>query len=313
MEFKHKSVLLKESIDGLNVKSGGVYFDATLGGGGHSKEILKRSAPSGILIATDLDSDAISAASERLKEFKERFLPVHSDYKRIKQILSDCKVEKLDGIIADLGVSSYQLDNAERGFSYMALNAALDMRMDSMQTLSACDIVNEYPEQELKKILINYGEERFAGNIARNIVKERKIKKIATVKDLIDILERSIPVKSRGEGHIAKRTFQALRIEVNGELKGLKEFIVDGVRALKKGGRMAVITFHSLEDRIVKEAFKELSSDCICPKSLPVCVCGKKREIIEINRKPITASEEELKNNSRAKSAKLRIAEKVTE
>ena len=311
MKFNHVSVLKEQCIQALDVKSGGVYFDGTLGGGGHSYEILKRSGPDGRLVATDLDEDALAAAKERLKDFGDRFIPVHANFKKVKEILNDLKIDKLDGALLDLGVSSYQLDNRDRGFSYMAPEAALDMRMDKGQKFSAYDVINGYSEEELKKILYEYGEERFSSRIAADIVRRRAVKPLETAGELIEVLEESIPKKFRSEGHIAKRTFQALRIEVNGELKGLRECVFDLASCLKSGGRLAVITFHSLEDRIVKQAFKELESDCVCPKSFPVCVCGKKREIEILTKKPITADENELKLNSRAKSAKLRIAGKL--
>ncbi len=310
-EFKHISVMLNECMDGLNIKQDGIYFDGTLGGGGHSYEILKRSAPNGKLIATDLDDYAIGRASERLKEFSGRFKLIKDNFKSFKNIKEDLGIEGFDGILLDLGVSSFQLDDRERGFSYMATDVDLDMRMDKSNPLTAMRVVNEYDEKELKRILSEYGEERFAGSIASNIVKNRKEKPIKTTGELIEIIQRSIPKKFQQDGHPAKRTFQAIRIEVNGELDGLYETVLEMARSLKKNGRIVILTFHSLEDRIVKKAFKELECDCICDKSLPVCVCGKHKEIEIITRHPITASEEELKNNSRAKSAKLRIGEKI--
>ena len=310
-EFKHISVMLNECMDGLNIKQDGIYFDGTLGGGGHSYEILKRSTPNGQLVATDLDDYAIGRASERLKEFSGRFKLIKDNFKSFKNIKEDLGIEGFDGILLDLGVSSFQLDDRERGFSYMATDVDLDMRMDKSNPLTAMRVVNEYDEKELKRILSEYGEERFAGSIASNIVKNRKEKPIKTTGELIEIIQRSIPKKFQQDGHPAKRTFQAIRIEVNGELDGLYETVLEMARSLKKNGRIVILTFHSLEDRIVKKAFKELECDCICDKSLPVCVCGKHKEIEIITRHPITASEEELKNNSRAKSAKLRIGEKI--
>lgn len=310
-EFKHISVMLNECMDGLNIKQDGIYFDGTLGGGGHSYEILKRSAPNGQLVATDLDDYAIGRASERLKEFSGRFKLIKDNFKSFKNIKEDLGIEGFDGILLDLGVSSFQLDDRARGFSYMATDVDLDMRMDKSNPLTAMRVVNEYDEKELKRILSEYGEERFAGSIASNIVKNRKEKPIKTTGELIEIIQRSIPKKFQQDGHPAKRTFQAIRIEVNGELDGLYETVLEMARSLKKNGRIVILTFHSLEDRIVKKAFKELECDCICDKSLPVCVCGKHKEIDIITRHPITASEEELKNNSRAKSAKLRIGEKI--
>ena len=310
-EFKHISVMLEECMTGLNVKPNGIYFDGTLGGGGHSYEILKRSNPDGRLVATDLDDYALERASQRLKEFENRFTLVKDNFKSFSQVKEKLGIEGFDGILLDLGVSSFQLDDRERGFSYMATGVRLDMRMDKSSGLSAFEVVNEYDEKELKRIIAEYGEERFAGTIASNIVKTRKLKAIETTGDLIEIIEKSIPKKFQHDGHPAKRTFQAIRIEVNGELDGLYQAILDMARSLKVGGRIAIITFHSLEDRIVKRAFKELECDCICDKSLPVCVCGKRKEIEILTRHPITASQEELELNSRSKSAKLRIAEKI--
>lgn len=310
-EFKHVSVMLNECIEGLNVKDNGIYFDGTLGGGGHSYEILKKSSPSGKLVATDLDDYAIGRASDRLSEFNGRFTLIKDNFKSFLNIKEQLNIEGFDGILLDLGVSSFQLDDRERGFSYMAPDVELDMRMDKSNPLTARRVVNEYSQEDLKRILTEYGEERFASLIASNIVKVRKTKPIEKVKDLIEIIENSIPKKFQKDGHPAKRTFQAIRIEVNGELEGLYEVILEMARALKKGGRIVILTFHSLEDRIVKKAFKELECDCICDKSLPVCVCGKKKEIEILTKHPITATEEELLNNSRSKSAKLRIAEKL--
>ncbi len=310
-ELKHISVMLDECLDALKVKDNGIYFDGTLGGGGHSYEILKRSAPNGRLVATDLDDYAIERASERLSEFDGRFTLVKDNFKNFLSVKESLGVEGFDGILLDLGVSSFQLDDRSRGFSYMASDVDLDMRMNKDNPLSAEVVVNEYSEREIKRILSEYGEERFSGQIASNIVKERKITRIKTTGQLIEIIEKSIPKKFQQDGHPAKRTFQAIRIEVNGELDGLYETVISMARGLKSGGRIAILTFHSLEDRIVKRAFKELECDCVCDKSLPVCVCGKKKEIEIITRHPLTASENELKNNSRAKSAKLRVAEKI--
>ena len=310
-EFKHISVMLNECMDGLNIKQDGIYFDGTLGGGGHSYEILRRSAPNGKLVATDLDDYAISRASERLKEFSGRFTLIKDNFKSFKSIKEQLNIDGFDGILLDLGVSSFQLDDRERGFSYMATEVDLDMRMDKSNPLTAMRVVNEYDERELKRILSEYGEERFAGSIASNIVKSRKEKPVKTTGELIEIIQRSIPKKFQQDGHPAKRTFQAIRIEVNGELDGLYETVLEMARSLKKNGRIVILTFHSLEDRIVKKAFKELECDCICDKSLPVCVCGKRKEIEIITKHPIVASEKELENNSRAKSAKLRIGEKI--
>lgn len=298
-------------MDGLKLKSGGVYFDGTLGGGGHSYEILKRTSPDGKLVATDLDDYAIGRAKDRLKEFDGRFTIVKDNFKNFRKIKENLEIDGFDGILLDLGVSSFQLDDRSRGFSYMAEDELLDMRMNQDNPLTAITIINEYSEKELKKILSEYGEEKFSDRIARNIVAARSKSRIETVGRLNEIINESIPAKFKNDGHPSKRTFQALRIEVNGELDGLKEAITDMARGLKKGGRLAVITFHSLEDRIVKRVFKDLETDCICDKSLPVCVCGKKKEIEIITKHPITASEEEQALNGRSKSAKLRIAEKV--
>ncbi len=310
-EYKHVPVMLSECMDGLKLKSGGVYFDGTLGGGGHSYEILKRTSPDGKLVATDLDDYAISRAKNRLKEFDGRFTIVKDNFKNFRKIKENLEIDGFDGILLDLGVSSFQLDDRSRGFSYMAEDELLDMRMNQENPLTAITIINEYSEKELKKILSEYGEEKFSDRIARNIVAARSKSRIETVGRLNEIINESIPAKFKNDGHPSKRTFQALRIEVNGELDGLKEAITDMARGLKKGGRLAVITFHSLEDRIVKRVFKDLETDCICDKSLPVCVCGKKKEIEIITKHPITASEEEQALNGRSKSAKLRIAEKV--
>ena len=308
--FFHKPVLLEECMQGLRLHEGGFWFDGTVGGGGHSCEILRRTSPNGQLIATDLDENAIAAASERLSEFPGRFRIFKSNYKNFAAVLSEAGVAELDGAILDFGVSSFQLDERERGFSYMQ-DAPLDMRMDAKAPLTAEDVVNGYTAEELANILKNYGEERFAKNIARNIEAARKKSRIRTTGELAKIVEASIPAKFRQNGPCARKTFQAIRIEVNGELDGLEEAVKGLTLRLKRGGRICILTFHSLEDRIVKNAFRDLATDCICDKSLPVCVCGKKKEIEIITHKPLTASAEELQNNSRAKSAKLRIAERV--
>lgn len=310
-DLVHVSVLLEKSIEGLNIKPNGTYFDGTLGGAGHSYEILKKSSPNGKLYATDLDDYAIERAKERLNEFDGRFTIIKDNFKNFVSIKESLKIEGFDGILLDLGVSSFQLDDRSRGFSYMATDELLDMRMDKSNPLTAEKIVNEYSENELKTILFEYGEERFTNSIVKNILSERRVNPIRTVKQLNEIIDKSIPTKFKKDGHPSKRTFQALRIEVNGELTGLYEALYDMVRGLKKGGRMAVISFHSLEDRIVKKVFKELESDCTCDKSLPVCICGKKKEIEIITKHPIVASEQELDNNARAKSAKLRVIEKI--
>ncbi len=311
MDFVHVPVMLEECMEGLALKNGGVYFDGTLGGAGHSFQILQRTSPNGRLVATDLDTEAIAAATERLRPFVGRFQIFHSNFKDYEYALEQAGVTELDGVLLDLGVSSYQLDNGERGFAYMARNARLDMRMNQTAALSAYEVINGYSENELKRIFSEYGEERFSGRIAARIVEARQKAPVTTTGELTDLICSAIPAKFKTEPHPEKRVFQAVRIEVNGELRGLKETVVGLARKLKKGGRIAVITFHSLEDRIVKQALKDLEIDCICDKSLPVCVCNKKREVKIVTNKPITAKEEELKQNSRAKSAKLRIAERV--
>lgn len=305
MIFAHKSVLLEECIEALDIKPSGIYVDCTAGGGGHSSEILKR-LNNGLLIDIDKDEEALQACRERLGENKVKF--VHSDFKNLSVILDDLQIDKVDGILADLGVSSYQIDNPERGFSYMANEAPLDMKMDASQKLSAYEIVNTYDEYKLYSIIRDYGEEKFAKQIARNIVLERKVKQIETCGQLVEIIDKSIPysVKKKG-GHPAKRTFQALRIEVNGELDGLDEFLRQAVDRLNSGGRIAVITFHSLEDRIVKHCFNDLAADCVCPPNLPVCVCNHRARGNLYNKKPILPTEQELSYNSRSQSAKLRV------
>lgn len=311
MEFAHIPVMLNECLEGLNIKADGTYVDGTVGGAGHSIEIVKRLSDNGRLICVDKDEDALKAAGERLAPYKDRVTFIHDDYKNLVNELDSIGVGKVDGILLDLGVSSYQLDNAERGFSYMK-DAPLDMRMDRSQRISAHEVVNGYTESELARILFDYGEEKLARQIARNIVRARSEKPIETTLELAKIVEDTYPAKTRWKfGHPAKRTFQAIRIEVNDELSSLGEAVTAMARRLEKGGRMAVITFHSLEDRIVKSAFKELSLACTCPPDFPVCVCGKVQEVELVNKKPITASEEELENNSRSQSAKLRVIEKL--
>lgn len=311
MEFAHIPVMLNECLEGLNIKADGTYVDGTVGGAGHSIEIVKRLSENGRLICVDKDEDALKAAGERLAPYKDRVTFIHDDYKNLVNELDSIGVGKVDGILLDLGVSSYQLDNAERGFSYMK-DAPLDMRMDRSQRISAHEVVNGYTESELARILFDYGEEKLARQIARNIVRARSEKPIETTLELAKIVEDTYPAKTRWKfGHPAKRTFQAIRIEVNDELSSLGEAVTAMARRLEKGGRMAVITFHSLEDRIVKSAFKELSLACTCPPDFPVCVCDKVQEVELVNKKPITASEEELENNSRSQSAKLRVIEKL--
>jgi len=308
--FKHIPVMLNECINALNLKDNGVYFDGTLGGSGHSYEILKNSSPNGKLIATDLDMDAIKNAEDKLSCFNGRFKIFHSNFKDFLNVLNLAEEEFIDGALLDLGMSSYQIDS-DRGFAY-SRDCKLDMRMDQQVDFSAEDVVNDYSERELVEIFYKYGEEKFSKAIAKNVCEYRKTKRITTTKELVDIIDKSIPQRFKiTGGHPAKRVFQAIRIEVNGELKGLEQCIKDIVSKLRVGGRLAIITFHSLEDRIVKTVFNELNTDCICDKRLPMCVCGKKREVNLINNKPILPSQEELEYNSRSKSAKLRIVEKI--
>ncbi|MBU3091509.1 16S rRNA (cytosine(1402)-N(4))-methyltransferase RsmH [Clostridium sp. CF011] len=309
MEFKHVSVLLNECIDALDIKEDGIYVDCTLGGAGHSLEILKRLSPKGRLIGIDQDEDALKAAKEKIKEYNN-VTYVHDNFYNIGAILDKLKIEKVDGIFMDLGVSSYQLDNAERGFSYMR-DANLDMRMDRSKGITAYDVVNNYEEPQIAEVLRNYGEEKFSKRIANFIVDRRKGKPINTTLELVNVIDAAIPAKfKRDGGHPAKRTFQGIRIEVNGELKILDKAIEDGIARLHRGGRMAIITFQSLEDRIVKVKFKSLEDPCKCPKELPMCVCGKTPIVKLISRKPIRATETEIEINSRSRSAKLRVAQK---
>ena len=311
MDFKHISVLLDETIDGLDIKPDGIYVDGTLGGGGHSYEILKRLSPKGRLIGIDQDGEALKAAGERLKEFENQITLVRSNYCEIDKVLKELNVEKVDGILLDIGVSSYQLDNLERGFSYKS-DAPLDMRMDTRQELTAADVVNTYSENELFKIIKDYGEDKFAKNIAKHIVLARKEKPLETTKELSEVIKRAIPMKVQAKGgHPAKKTFQAIRIEVNQELTVLKESIDKMIDLLKPNGRICIITFHSLEDRIVKTKFRENENPCTCPPNFPVCVCGKKSKGKVITRKPIIPGEEELEYNKRAKSSKLRVFERA--
>ena len=310
MDFKHISVLLDETIDGLDIKPDGIYVDGTLGGGGHSYEILKRLSPKGRLIGIDQDGEALKAAGERLKEFENQITLVRSNYCEIDKVLKELNVEKVDGILLDIGVSSYQLDNLERGFSYKS-DAPLDMRMDTRQELTAADVVNTYSENELFKIIKDYGEDKFAKNIAKHIVLARKEKPLETTKELSEVIKRAIPMKVQAKGgHPAKKTFQAIRIEVNQELTVLKESIDKMIDLLKPNGRICIITFHSLEDRIVKTKFRENENPCTCPPNFPVCVCGKKSKGKVVTRKPIIPSEDEIEENKRAKSSKLRIFER---
>lgn len=306
MEFAHKSVLLNESIEGLNINPAGVYIDCTTGGGGHSLEIAKR-LDTGKLICFDQDKEAIEAAKSRLKDYSPVF--VNRNFADIKETLAELKIDAADGILMDLGVSSYQLDNRERGFSYHD-DAPLDMRMSGSGE-SARDVVNEYEEKELVRILQLYGEEKYAGSIARGIVKAREGSPIETTAQLAEIIRTHVPERVRNEKNPCRKTFQAIRIEVNRELEVLETALSDGFDLLNKGGRMAVITFHSLEDRIVKNQFREYCTGCTCPPEFPVCVCGKKPRAVLVNKKPLTASEDELRDNQRSRSAKLRILEKL--
>lgn len=309
MKFVHKSVLLNECIDALSVKPNGIYVDCTAGGGGHSYQIAKLLSSQGLLVDIDKDVEALQVCRNRLAGFNVKF--VHSDFKSLPQVLDELGISKVDGILADLGVSSYQIDNPERGFSYMSADAPLDMKMDSSQSFSAADVVNGYTEEQLTAILRDYGEEKFAKIIARNVVQARQIKALVTCGDLVNVIERSVPYSARKGGHPAKRTFQALRIEVNKELDGLDAFLRSATDRLNPQGRLAVITFHSLEDRIVKHCFADLSTGCICPPNLPVCVCNHKATARPVSKKPILPSEQEMTENSRSKSAKLRVLEKL--
>ena len=310
MEFKHISVMLDEVLEGLNIKEDGIYVDGTLGGAGHSSEILKR-LKTGRLIGIDKDSDAIAASTKRLSTISNNFTIVKDDFKNFGDILDRLSVEKVDGVLLDLGVSSYQLDNSERGFSYR-FDSRLDMRMNRDQGLSAYEVVNNYSEEKLVKILFDYGEEKFARKIAANICRERQKAPIETKGQLVKLIESAYPKKLLySGGSVAKQTFQAIRIEVNGELDRLKEVLYDIVDRLNEGGRLCVITFHSLEDRIVKNVFKELSTDCVCPPSAIICVCNHKASVKILSKKPIIAGEEELKNNKRSQSAKLRVVCKL--
>lgn len=310
MGFSHKSVLLEETVNGLNIKPDGIYVDGTLGGGGHAYEICRRLGNKGSIVGIDQDEAAVEAAGIRLKDFGEKVTIVRSNYCDMKSQLQKLGIDKVDGIVLDLGVSSYQLDTAERGFSYRE-DAPLDMRMDTRQTLTARDIVNDYGEQELYHIIRDYGEDKFAKNIAKHIVAARKEAPIETTGQLVEIIRQSIPMKfQKMSGHPAKRTFQAIRIELNHELEVLKDSLDDMIDLLNPGGRICIITFHSLEDRIVKAAFRKNENPCTCPSDFPVCVCGKVSKGSIITRKPILPSEEEMETNSRSKSAKLRIFER---
>ena len=303
MTFSHKSVLLDECVEALNVKPDGIYVDCTAGGGGHSKAILDKLSSNGLLVAIDKDEDALKACRERLQGDNVKL--VHSDFKNLIQVLDSLDIDKVDGILADLGVSSYQIDTPERGFSYMASEAPLDMRMDRESSLTAREVVNTYSEAELIKIIRDYGEEKFAKSIVKSIVTERQKSAIETCGQLVALIDKSVP-RHLKSGHPAKRTFQALRIEVNKELDGLEKFVADAVDRLNPDGRLAVITFHSLEDRAVKHSFQDLATDCICPPNLPVCVCNHKAKGVALTKKPILPSKQEQLSNPRSQSAKLR-------
>lgn len=312
MEFHHISVLLNECIDNLNIRPDGIYVDGTMGGGGHSLEIAKR-LTTGRLICIDQDPNAHEAAGKRLAEYKDRITFVRDNFGNIANILDSLGIEKIDGMLLDIGVSSHQLDEAERGFSYQQ-DAPLDMRMNPDRPFSAYDVVNGYDEDELDRVIFTYGEERWARRIAQFIVKEREAKPIETTGELVDIIKKAVPKGARKDGpHPAKRTFQAIRIEVNGELEVLQRAIDDVAARLAVGGRLCIITFHSLEDRIVKEAFRKQENPCICPPQFPVCVCGKKPLGRVITRKPILPSKEELEENPRSRSANLRVLEGVSQ
>lgn len=310
MNFSHYSVLLNETIEGLKIKENGIYVDGTLGGAGHSFQVASRLGTDGRLVGIDQDEAAIEAATERLKPFGDRVTIVRSNYENMKSVLEELGIQSVDGIVLDLGVSSYQLDTVERGFSYK-YDTALDMRMDTRQTLTAREIVNQYSQSQLFHMIKDYGEDNFASNIAKHIVRAREEKPIETTYELNDIIKAAIPAKMRATGgHPSKRTFQAIRIECNRELEVLKSTLDTMIDLLNPGGRLCIITFHSLEDRIVKNAFKKAENPCTCPSEFPVCVCGKKSKGKQTTRKPILPGEQELSENSRSKSAKLRIFEK---
>ena len=310
MIFEHKSVLLYETVDSLNIKPDGIYVDGTLGGGGHAFEVASRLGENGRLIGIDQDADAIKAATERLEPFKEKVTIVRSNYRNIREVLTGLGIQKVDGIYLDLGVSSYQLDTAERGFTYRE-NAPLDMRMDQRNEKTAADIVNDYTEMELFRVIRDYGEDKFAKNIEKHIVRARENGRIETTDQLVEIIKAAIPAKMRMEGgHPAKRTFQAIRIELNKELEVLTDSIDTMIDLLNPDGRLSIITFHSLEDRIVKLRFRDNENPCVCPPNLPVCVCGKKSKGKVITRKPIIPADEEIEENKRSKSSKLRVFER---
>ncbi len=309
MEFKHYPVMLQECIEGLKIKKDGIYVDGTLGGAGHSKEIAKKLSDKGKLIGIDRDEEALKAAKENLQKF-QNIIYIHDNHDNIQEILKDLKIQKVDGILLDLGVSSYQLDEKNRGFSYLGENE-LDMRMDKTQELNAKIVINTYPEEKLANLIYEYGEERFSRQIAKNICEQRKQKEITTTKELVEIIEKTIPKSKQKDGHPAKRTFQAIRIEVNNEIKPLYQTVKNCIECLNSEGRLCIITFHSLEDRAVKNAYIEASGKCTCPSDLPYCVCGAKKLGKIITKKPIIPTEKEREENSRSQSAKLRIFEKI--
>ena len=312
MMFEHKSVLLYETIDSLNVKPDGIYVDGTLGGGGHALEVCKRLGTYGRLIGIDQDGDAIKAAAERLKDYEDKVTVVRSNYENIQTVLKDLGIEKVDGIYLDLGVSSYQLNKPERGFTYREDDAPLDMRMDQRNEQTAADIINSYSEFDLYRIIRDYGEDKFAKNIAKHIVRARQGKPIETTGELTEIIKEAIPARVRAVGgHPSKRTFQAIRIELNKELEVLNKSLDTMIDLLNPGGRLSIITFHSLEDRMVKTRFRTNENPCICPSDFPVCVCGRKSKGKVITRKPIVPSEEEIEENKRSKSSKLRVFERI--
>ena len=311
VSFSHTSVLLSECIEALDVRDGYTYIDCTAGGGGHSLEIAKKMGKNSRLICFDRDKNAIAAATERLKDYLDRVTFINDNFRSIDKVIKEYGITNLGGVLADLGCSSHQFDTPERGFSYMH-DAPLDMRMDTDSPLSAYNVVNDYPEDELKRIIYEYGEERFAPRIASAICKKRMLSPIKTTYELTEIIKGAIPAAARADGpHPSKRTFQAIRIEVNAELDAITPLINEAARAMLPGGRIAIISFHSLEDRIVKQAYKKLSSGCTCPKDFPICICGNKPQIKEITKKPILPSEAELEVNPRSRSAKLRVAEKL--
>jgi len=311
IEFRHNPVLLEESINYLNIKKDGIYVDGTLGGAGHSFQILKKLSKNGLLIGIDRDLEALDVSKKKLQQYSNiKF--IHDNHDNIKKILEELQIFKVDGILLDLGVSSYQIDEKTRGFSYLEDNK-LDMRMDTTQKLNAWQVINEYTKEQLTKLLYEYGEERYSYKIANNICEYRKNKTIDTTKELVEIIDKSIPMFAKKEGHPAKRTFQAIRIEVNNEIEPLYKTVMDCIDCLKKGGRLCIITFHSLEDRVVKKAYQEAEGRCICPSDLPYCVCGYTSYGKIINKKPIIASGKEKRENSRSKSAKLRVFEKKIE